>query len=86
MIVFGDWTTAASALFLGDVTIAGGESKFGGGTGQKRVELWVGDGLSSGGGGYVDNRIYLRFFYTHAGNDWFSQIRITRLNWKLARV
>lgn len=77
------WTVAASAMHIGDATIASGQSQYGGGTGLRKVEVLIGDGLSTGSSGYVDNRIYLKFNYTHSGG---GDIRITSLNWKLARV
>ncbi len=77
------WSDAASEQLVGAATISGGMSQNGGGTGLMQVDVLTGDGLSLGGGGYVDGRVYLKVTYQHAGA---GQIRITQLKWKLARV
>jgi len=77
------WSDAASEQLVGAATISGGMSQGGGGTGLMQVDVLRGDGLSSGSGGYVDGRVYLKVTYQHAGA---GQVRITQLKWKLARV
>lgn len=77
------WTEAPSEQLVGGATISGGQSQGGGGTGVIQVDVLYGDGLSGGGGGYLDSRVYLKITYMHAGT---GPIRITQLKWKLARV
>ena len=76
------WNVAPSDMFGASATIAGGHSSQGGGTGYGRVHVAVGDGLSQGGGGLIDNRIYICYIYEHIGNP----ILISRVKWKLVRL
>jgi len=76
------WNAAPSDMYAASCTISSGWSENGGGTGLGRVELLVGDGLSAGGGGYVDGRVYIRYHYEHTGQP----IRITELQWKVVRL
>lgn len=76
------WNSAPSDMYAASCTISSGWSENGGGTGLGRVELLVGDGLSAGGGGYVDGRVYIRYHYEHVGQP----IRITELQWKVVRL
>jgi hypothetical protein len=76
------WNVAPSDMFGASATITAGSSMGGGGTGYGRAFVAIGDGLSQGGGGLIDNRVYICYVYEHIGNPIF----ITQVKWKLVRL
>lgn len=77
-----NWHTAASDIYAATATIASGQARNGGGTGYGETSIVIGDGLSSGGGGYIDNRVYIKYVYQHVGQPIF----ISAVDWKLVRI
>ncbi len=80
--VSASWYTAASDIYAATATISSGQSRNGGGTGYGETSIVIGDGLSSGGGGYIDNRVYIKYVYQHVGQPIF----ISAVDWKLVRI
>lgn len=76
------WHTAASDIYAATATISSGQSMNGGGTGYGEASVVIGDGLSSGGGGCIDNRVYIKYTYEHVGEP----ILISAVAWKLVRI
>ncbi len=80
----GAWSDFPASVYEAAATISAGQQQGGGGTGYNYCRIVTGDGISSGGGGgYIDNRIYVLFLYFHFGA---GPVLIEQIKWKVARI
>lgn len=78
------WYVAPSAAYIGNATISGGRSEFGGLSGYVETTVLVGGGLYNGAQTPVGQRIYLRVTWTPG--DGTGRIEPAAIAWKLVKV
>jgi hypothetical protein len=76
------WNAIPTEAFVATVNVSGGVSYAGGNIGTVIGNVQIGDGLSSGGGGMVDGRVYIQPSHTID----LGYVTVTSLKWALWRV